>query len=342
LVKSGAKASAAIPAILKPRRENTIRSAVQDSIPLLQRADATFSTRSGCISCHDNSLTAMAVGLARKRGFRIDEETASAQVRVNVQALEKLRDRIHQGFVFPAGDNFSEVILSYMLIGLNAENYKPDLNTDAAAMHILWRQNADGEWPSQKADTRPPLGLSYIGGTVLSMRALQLYAPKTGGKTYQKAVQLAATWLAQAQSFNNDDRGWRLAGLAWAGAEKAATQNAMQELLAAQSPDGGWSDLPSMQSTAYATGKSLVALQIGGLPTSDAAYQRGIKFLLTTQQQDGSWYVKTRALAFQPWFDAGFPHGYDQWISAAGTGWASMALALALPETGPITASRLP
>jgi hypothetical protein len=52
--------------------------------------------------------------------------------------------------------------------------------------------------------------------------------------------------------------------------------------------------------------------------------------------------VKTRALAFQPWFDAGFPHGYDQWISAAGTNWATMALALALPETRPITASRLP
>jgi len=42
----------------------------------------------------------------------------------------------------------------------------------------------------------------------------------------------------------------------------------------------------------------------------------------------GSWYVKTRALAFQPWFDAGFPHGYDQWISAAGTNWAAMALTL--------------
>jgi hypothetical protein len=86
----------------------------------------------------------------------------------------------------------------------------------------------------------------------------------------------------------------------------------------------------------------LVALQIVGLPVSDTAYQRGIKFLLSTQQEDGSWYVKTRALAFQPWFDAGFPHGYDQWISAAGTNWATMALALALPETGPITASRLP
>jgi hypothetical protein len=113
----------------------------------------------------------------------------------------------------------------------------------------------------------------------------------------------------------------------------------MQEVLATQRPDGGWSDLPSMQSTAYATGRSLVSLQIGGLPVSDPAYQRGIKFLLTTQQEDGSWYTKTRALAFQPYFDAEFPHGFDQWMSAAGTSWAAMALTLALPEAGPLTAS---
>ena len=113
----------------------------------------------------------------------------------------------------------------------------------------------------------------------------------------------------------------------------------MKELLAAQHPDGGWSDLPTMQSTAYATGKSLVALHLAGLPASSPAYQRGIKLLLTTQQEDGSWYVQTRALGFQPWFDAGFPHGHDQWISAAGTNWAAMALAYALPEGGAKTAS---
>jgi N-acyl-D-amino-acid deacylase len=95
-----------------------------------------------------------------------------------------------------------------------------------------------------------------------------------------------------------------------------------------------------MQSTAYATGRSLVSLQLGGLPISDPAYQRGIKFLLSTQQEDGSWYTRTRALAFQPYFDAGFPHDYDQWMSAAGTSWAAMALTLALPETGTLTASR--
>ena len=37
---------------------------------------------------------------------------------------------------------------------------------------------------------------------------------------------------------------------------------------------------------------------------------------------------KTRALPLQPYFESGFPYGHDQWISAAGTSWASMALAL--------------
>jgi len=125
--------------------------------------------------------------------------------------------------------------------------------------------------------------------------------------------------------------------------DKAATQNAMRELLAAQRADGGWADLASMkESSAFATGESLVALHEAGLPVSAPAYQRGVRFLLDTQQEDGSWYVKTRALALQPEFDAGFSHGTDQFISSAGTSWATMALTLALPEGGQAVASRLP
>ena len=36
-----------------------------------------------------------------------------------------------------------------------------------------------------------------------------------------------------------------------------------------------------------------MALQTAGLPVSDAAYERGVRFLLKTQQEDGSWYVKS-------------------------------------------------
>src|SRR5262249_32934461 len=146
---------------------------------------------------------------------------------------------------------------------------------------------------------------------------------------YEKSVQRAAAWLANAQPVNDEDRSWRLLGLAWAGKNENATQKATRELLAVQRTDGGWSDLPSLGSNAFSTGKALVALQTSGSSVSDPAYQRGVQFLMNTQMADGSWYIKTRAAGLQPYFDNGFPHGLDQWISAAGTSWATMALTLA-------------
>jgi hypothetical protein len=138
----------------------------------------------------------------------------------------------------------------------------------------------------------------------------------------------------------NDDRAWRLLGLAWADTNKLSKNKAVQELTATQRPDGGWADIPSMESNPYATGKALVALGTAGVPPDNKAYAAGVRYLLDTQQQDGSWYVKTRALAFQPYFDSGFPYGFDQRISMAGTTWATMALTLASPKR-PYTAMKL-
>jgi ankyrin repeat protein len=329
LVKSGAKGTAPNSPVLSARRENTIQSAIKASLPLIQRADADFVPKAACVSCHNNSFAAMAVGAARKSGFQVDETTSAQQVKANIVGLEKLRDYLHQGFFTPVEDVFGPFLVSYILIGLDAEHYKPDLNTDTVAMYLKSRQSPDGQWAYPAADTRPPICSEYIGQTALSMRALQLYAPKMDKAAYDQAIQLAASWIAKAQSTNNDDRSFRLMGLAWAGKDKDVTQKAMRELLAKQRPDGGWSDLESMESSAFATGKSLYALQIAGLPASDAACQRAVKFLLNAQLEDGSWYVKTRAMAFQPYFDAGFPHGFDQWISAAGTSWATVALSQA-------------
>ena len=67
----------------------------------------------------------------------------------------------------------------------------------------------------------------------------------------------------------------------------------------------------------------------GALAVNGRVYKRGIGFLLNTQFEDGSWYVKSRAFAIQPLFDNHFPHGNDQWISATATNWAIMALASA-------------
>lgn len=97
--------------------------------------------------------------------------------------------------------------------------------------------------------------------------------------------------------------------------------------MADQRDDGGWGQLATLESDAFATGKALFALREAGVvASSDAAYRQGMHFLLRTQTEDGSWLVKTRAFPFQPLIDSGFPHGRNQWISAAGTGWALIAL----------------
>ena len=74
--------------------------------------------------------------------------------------------------------------------------------------------------------------------------------------------------------------------------------------------------------------------EAGGLATSDPAYRHGLDCLLKTQLSDGSWHVATRSKPIQTYYESGFPHGKDQFISMAASGWATTALALACP--GPV------
>jgi ankyrin repeat protein len=52
------------------------RGAVERALPLLQRSDVAFLTKSGCVSCHNNSLTSMTLVAARARGIRVDDTIA--------------------------------------------------------------------------------------------------------------------------------------------------------------------------------------------------------------------------------------------------------------------------
>jgi hypothetical protein len=62
------------------------------------------------------------------------------------------------------------------------------------------------------------------------------------------------------------------------------------------------------------------------MSATDPVYRQGVDYLLRTQAADGTWQVKSRPIWLQPYFESGFPYGPDQFISAAGTAWAAMAL----------------
>ena len=56
----------AVPKI-QPLSAATARAALEKSIPALQRTDVAFLQKAGCVSCHNNSLTAMTVATARAK-----------------------------------------------------------------------------------------------------------------------------------------------------------------------------------------------------------------------------------------------------------------------------------
>jgi ankyrin repeat protein len=320
LLAAGAKDDPPSPAPT-PAPARSTRDALERALPLLQKTDVAFLKKSGCVSCHNNSLTAMTVTAVRKQGITVDAAIGREQAARTARYLEGWRERALQGLGIP-GDADT---VSYILLGLAAEGYPADLQTDAQAYFLKRQQSADGRW--RILAHRPPIESSDIQVTAASMRALQLYAPPAQRQQYERAVASAAAWLRSATPRVTEERAFHLLGLHWSNAPRAARQEAGRALVAEQRADGGWAQIPTMTSDAYATGQALYALvEAGVLEVDDPVYRRGVQFLLQTQLADGSWFVRTRALPIQPLFNADFPHGADAFISAAATNWAALAL----------------
>jgi squalene cyclase len=134
---------------------------------------------------------------------------------------------------------------------------------------------------------------------------------------------------------------FKLVGLHAAGAGADDIRAAADDLTGTQRADGGWGQTDQLASDAYATATALYALHAaGGVDTRAPGYRRGLAFLVDTQKADGSWHVQTRSRRkVQTYFETGFPHGEDQFISCAATGWAATALALAVVP-GPTPGTR--
>ena len=329
LVRAGAKDAAPLRPALKYAPAASLRDAALRSLPLLQRADVGFFRTAGCISCHHNSQTAETVALARTRRLPVDEAIATAQRQKFAAYLDDWRERTLVGQGIPGEAD----TISVILVGLAAERHPPDLATDAMARFVRLQQAPEGYW--RVVAHRPPIESGDVTVTAQSLRALQAYAPLFERPLADAAIRRAAEWLARAQADDTQERTYRLLGLHWAGASQAALSAAAQRLASGQRADGGWSQITSLESDAYATGQALVALLSSGMMTAkDPAVQRGLGFLRTTQLADGSWFVARRAIPIQPYFETGFPHGRDQFISAAATNWATQALLYATKNGG--------
>jgi ankyrin repeat protein len=302
-------------------RGNDARAAVARSMPLIQHSSVTFYEKGGCVSCHHNLLGLMTAQTLRRQGLPLDETIAASELRVLADDMATSRDQALHGIVVPGG---LFTTTGYVLMSLAAAGHPADAATDALVRLLRRGQFPDGRWVSP---VRPPSEASVFTATAVALRGIQLYGnPRSAAD--RAAIANGTAWLRNATPANTEDATFQLLGLTWSRAPAASRRAAVNALLAAQRADGGWSQLEYRASDAYATGQVLVALHEAGVSAQSPAWQRGVRYLLDTQLVDGSWLVHTRTLPTQTYFESGFPHGEHQFISAAGTQWATQALAL--------------
>ncbi len=307
--------------------------AVTLGLSLLEKQSGNFIRIGGCNSCHAQDLPSAAAALARDKSVPAPLSIPRLPPNQHAITAERLLDL---NTVVLSG-----VALPWELFNFGMNRVPRDTYTDALVHYLLVTQTPAGNWNVLPA-RRPPMSSGDFQNTALAIYSFQKYGRPLDAAENAKAIARATQWLQRNQPTSQQDRAFRLLGLAWGGGDARVIAAAAKNLASLQRADGGWNQLDTLESDAYATGEALYALNVSGqMPVTDPVYQRGTAYLLRTQEADGSWYVKSRSIWVQPYFDSGFPHGLDQWISAAGTAWATMALSLtADPARGPQTLAR--
>ena len=302
-------------------------TAVARGVALLERtSSAQFFAKGGCAACHAQNMMDVAASVAGPKGIRLDEKETASRLAVTkgrfVVSVPHLLERLDV-----AG---TPDVPLFSIAALAAIGYAPNRMTDAMTVNVAAQQYPDGRWHVGWT-ARPPISDGDITRTALAIRMLTTYAPPALAGEMNERLARAKRWMESATPVTTDDRAMRLLALRWAGADYTMIATAAAGLMATQRSDGGWAQRDELSSDAFATGQTLYALAMGaGTQRTNAALQRGVRFLLSTQQADGSWYVRSRAVKFQPYFESGFPYGGDQWISQMATGWAATALATAM------------
>ena len=323
-----------------PRVPLTPRAAVERSLPLIQQGTKTWNESQSCGACHHHPLMFRATAIAKRQGFAVDAGLLGPQIERDKRGTSRRLPAITQALASETGVlrwslrtggdpsfAYGWFLSSFADAGLQW----PSLETEALLLARM--QLRDGRW--RHAPARVPVMSSDFTATATAIRTLQTFGSSNDAHELEARIARAATWLRTNTPVTTDDKVFRLFGLHWAKSDAPLLAHAATLLRNEQNHDGGWSQLRGLNSDAYATGQVLVALHdAGSVRTDDTLYQRGVKYLLETQEPDGSWLVHKRAVPINTYFESGFPHGKFQFISYAGTCWATMALSYATVASG--------
>ena len=278
----------------------TPEAAIVRALAFLQADAVKWRNDKACATCHHGTMTVWAMSEATSRGYEIPAETFAENVKWTKDRLlakiDEARDS-RPGFSMVNSSALNLAVMAWCVPEQQALSADELLRIGG---HLLRNQEADGSWSWSSAPAKnrpPPFFESDEVATLLGSAALYQQLPVEANEKSEvrAAREKAAAWLAGTEPTGTTQAAvYRLLVTVQGDGSAETRQQEIDGILTRQNQDGGWGQLDDSASDAYATGQALYFLSLAGVPSDQDAVVRGVKFLVSTQNEDGSWPMTRR------------------------------------------------
>jgi hypothetical protein len=300
-----AEAPAEVPAAIPAATTEQIHQTVDRAIRYLQAESADWLNTRKCAACHHVPMPLWALSEADRNGYAIDRR----YVADTIESLLGSRDNLLASKIFPnpadppdprpqsRGLNMGLPFLAVAARSMASLEEGQKQSLKLITEEIVNKQQADGSWEFFATLRRPPINESQTTDAAWIIMALEGEAGPDAPESQRAALSKAIAWLDAAKPSDvHQDKALKLLLATRSAKLREAMQTTIDELLALQRADGGWSQtVPELKSDAFATGQTLYVLSLVGYTAERPEIKRGIDFLVATQSPVGSWPMISRS-----------------------------------------------
>jgi len=344
LLCSVAAARAAVPAVtpvgIPSASTAQIHQTVDRATQYVRNESADWLKTRKCAACHHAPMPLWALIEADRRGYTVDKKFVTE----TTESLLGSKDKLLASRIFPNPVDRSDprpqgrgLNLGLPMLAVAAQSLSPLTegqrhSLQLIAQEIVKKQQPDGSWEFFAGLRRPPINESQATDAAWIILALKGMTGPDATDSDRQALAKAVAWLDTAKRDLHQDKVFKVLLAVRMGKPRQSMQATIDELLALQRADGGWSQtVPEPRSDAFATGQTLYVLSLAGYTADRREIKRGIDFLVATQKPDGSWPMISRSTP------DGRPGSSKLLtpINCAASSWATLGLASLVPKEKP-------
>jgi hypothetical protein len=315
-----------------------VHQTVDRAIGYMQTESAAWLNTRKCAACHHAPMPLWALSEAERQGYSIDKKFLAD----TFESLLSSKDKLMASKIFPnpadapdprpqgRGLNMGLPFLAVAAQSLPSLSKGQKQSLQLIAEEIVKKQQPDGSWEFFATLRRPPINESQSTDAAWIIMALEGETGPDAPAAQRAALSKAIAWLEAAKRSDiHQDKVLKVLMAIRSAKSRKTMQTTIDELLALQRADGGWSQtVPEWKSDAFATGQTLYVLSRAGLTAERPEIKRGIDFLVATQKPDGSWPMISRSTP------DGSPGSSKLLtpITCAASSWATLGLARLVPK----------